>query len=123
MGGVRNMNIDQVLEQAPAKIAEYAEKENTSYAQMVKLHEEYKRVRAKKYLEAKALKSGTIPEIDAKLDTDSELIEIKDAELLAEITYRGWRVKKDKASNTFQSACEQGRNKRTELKALGDTIK
>ena len=117
------MNIAQILEKAPAKIAEYAEKENEAYALMINKHEEHKRIRAKKYLEKRAREgSVTIKDIEYELDSDSELLQIKDAELLAEINYRAWRIKKNKVDDLLQSAMERGRNIRSEIRGLNNTI-
>jgi len=116
------IDINQILEIAPAKISEYAEKENQSYASMLRYHEEYKRLRAKTYLESRVKNEMTVKDLEYTLDTNEELCKVKDLELNAEIDYRAWRTKKEKAENTFQSALELGRNKRSELRALGDTI-
>ena len=116
------MNINKVLELAPAKICEYAEQENKAYEAMIFLHEDYKQQRASLYLEMKGEGGKTIPEIDASLDIKESLVELKARELDAEVQYRAWRIKKNKAQDVFQAACEQGRNIRAEMKSLGDTI-
>jgi len=117
------MTIDEVLTKAPSKISYFAERENKAYGDMIIYHEEYKRVRAKKYLERRA-KEGTITVKDMEywLDTNEELQAIKDKELLAEIDYRGHRQKKDHWDDLFNAAMERARNKRTELRNLKDTI-
>lgn len=117
------MNIHDILEKAPQKIAYYAEKENEAYSTMITKHEEYKRIFAKKYLEKKAEGKKTIPEIEAEITIDQDVAKIKDEEILAEINYRGWKLKKNKADDLFQSAMERGRNQRTEMKMLNNTIK
>lgn len=115
------MDINRILEVAPSKISEYCELENKAYAVMLHKHEEYKRERAKKYLTAK-VEGATIKDLEYKLDCDEELCAIKDQEITAEIDYRNWRMKKDKAVNTFQSAMELGRTARQEMRSLQDTI-
>ena len=115
------MNINQILEIAPAKISQYCEAENKSYAVMLHKHEEYKRERARKYLTSK-VDGATIKDLEYKLDCDETLCKIKDEELNAEIDYRGFRAKKEKASNTFQAAMELGRTARQELRTLQDTV-
>lgn len=117
-------SIDLILEKAPAKISRHTELENKAYADMLKLHEQYKRERAKKYLQRRANEGTvTIKDLEYALDTDEELNAIKDKELLAEIDYRANRERKEYYENEFQSACERGRNVRSELRGLSDTIK
>jgi hypothetical protein len=115
------MNINVILETAPGKIAEYAELENKAYALMLTSHEEYKQQRAKKYLEQKA-EGGTIKDLEYKLDVDAELIAVKNKEVFAEIDYRAFRTKRNRAEDFFQAAMEKGRTVRAEMRSLGDTI-
>ena len=117
------MDINKILSDAPAKISEYAENENKCYADMVTWHEEYKRMRAKTYLETKTTKDMTAKDLDYFLDNHSDLNIIKDKELQAEIEYRSWRQKKEKARDYFTMAMELGRNQRAEFYSLNDTIK
>ena len=116
------MDINSVLEKAPAKISEYTAKENESYATMIRTHEEYKRLWAKTFLEKKAVNGKTIKELECELEILPELMALKDKEIQAEIDYRGFRQKKDNASDHFQAAMELGRTRRTELKSLHDTV-
>jgi len=115
------MDINKILEIAPAKISEYCEAENNYYALMLRKHEEYKRERARKYLVSK-VQGETIKDLEYKLDCDDELSKIKNAEISAEIEYRNQRMKKEKAKDIFQSALELGRTARQELRSLHDTI-
>jgi len=87
------------------------------------MHEEYKRERAKKYLSLKVQGLGTIKDIEYTLDCDLELVEIKGKELQAEANYRMWRMRKDRAHDTFEAAMEMGRNLRKEWFSTNDTIK
>jgi hypothetical protein len=116
------MDINKVLELAPSKIAEYTSKENLNYAIMITTHAEYKRLWAKYYLEKKLEYKKTIKELECELELMPELIELQNKEITAEIDYRSWREKKNKASDTFQAAMELGRTKRTELKTLHDSV-
>jgi hypothetical protein len=116
------MDINLVLELAPAKIAEYTAEENTHYATMLTTHEEHSRLWAKTYLERKAEGGKTIKEIECELELIPEIIELKSKEVQAEISYRASRMKKQKAVDTFQAAMELGRTKRTELKTLHDSV-
>lgn len=117
------MNINQVLEQAPSKISLYCVEENKHYAEMIRLHEDYKRLRAKKYLELKAQS----PEEKQKnmeyyLDCEEGLCKIKDLELQEEISYRASRQKKENAEHYLQVALEMGRTKRAEIRSLYDDV-
>jgi hypothetical protein len=117
------MDINSVLEKAPSAIASYTMKENEAYASMLKLHEEYKRLWAKMYLEKKASEEKiSIKEIECVLEIDKDLSALKDRELVAEIEYRSWRQKKDNAKDHFVAAQEIARTRRTELKSLHDTV-
>lgn len=117
------MDITKILSEAPALIAERAEKENKYYANMLVFHEQYKQQRAKKYLQLKAEKKDTIKDIEYLLDSNEELCKMKHQELEAEIEYRGWRQRKEKAKDYFSMAVELGRNQRQEFYSLRDTIK
>lgn len=118
------MDINLALETLPAKIAEFTEKENEAYARMLNSHEEYKRTRAKIFLEVKASDHVmSLKQLDYQLDASETLCKIKDQELLAEIDYRAARLKKDFYDNEFQAAMERGRNLRKEMSSLNDTIK
>jgi len=116
------ININQILEEAPAKISEFCTKENEAYAMMEARHEEYKRERAKEYFRQKIAGNCTAKDVEYKLDMDSGLCQIKDAELLAEVDYRAWRTRKEKAEHLFNAAVEMGRNQRAEMYSLNDTI-
>ena len=116
------MDINKILELAPAKIAEFTVKENESYAEMLRTHEEYKRLWAKTFLEKKTLESKTIKELECELDILPELVALKDKEINAEIAYRGWRQKKDNARDYFNAVQEIGRTRRAEMKSLSDGI-
>jgi len=116
------MDINRVLEIAPAKISQYCEAENNAYALMLRKHEEYKRERARFYLAKKIGTDKTIKDIEYELDCNPELSSIKESEINAEIDYRSQRMKKEKAKDTFQSALELGRTARQELRSLHDTI-
>jgi len=114
------LKINQILEVAPAKIAEYAEKENASYAEMIKGDHAYRQERARAYLRLKAEGGKAIKDIEYILDDSKELGGIKAKTLEAEIAYRAWKTKKNKAQDSLQSVMEIGRNVRAELKSLGD---
>lgn len=118
------MNITDILERAPAKISQHCEEENKHYAEMIKLHEEYKRLRAKKYLEMKA-KSPQEKQKNAEyiLDCNKELCNIKDLELREEIDYRASRQRKENAEHYLQVGLEMGRTKRAEIRGLTDDIR
>jgi hypothetical protein len=115
------MDIQETLELAPQKIFLYCSEENKFYALMVRTHEDYKQQRARKYLEMKVM-GTSIKDIDSALDCNEELISIKSKEVEAEINYREQRMLKERASNYLQVALEIGRTKRSELRALGDTV-
>jgi len=117
------IDINKILEEAPNKISEYSEKENACYGDMIIYHERYKKLRAKIYLETKTKEEKkAIKDIEYELDVNEELAVIKNKEISAEIDYRGWRTKKEKAKDYFMMACERGRNQRAELRGLNDTI-
>lgn len=116
------MDIDKVLEKAPAAIALYAEKENSAYSMMIACHDEYKRLWSKKYLELRAATQKAVKDIECMLELDEELSKIKNKEMSSEIDYRAWRTRRDKANNMFIAAQEMGRTRRTELKSLNDTV-
>ena len=115
--------INSILERAPAKIAYYCEKENNAYSQMLNAHEEYKRRRAKQYLEIKIKAENSIKDIEYMLDCDNVLSGFKDAEIKFEIDYRSWRQKKEKAKDFFEAAKNLGYNLRKNIDGLSDTIK
>lgn len=115
--------INEILEKAPAIISERAELENACYAEMIKLHETYKREWAKKFLSLKATTDNSIKEIEATLEIDEELIKIKDLELTKEVDYRAWKARKDKAINMFDMAKQMGFNLRCEQRNLDNIIK
>ena len=115
--------ISEILEKCPAKISFYCQKENDAYATMIQSHNDYKILRSKKYLQRRSNEGTvTIKDLEYALDSDQELTAIKDKELLAEIDYRACRQKKEYYKDLFQSACEKGRNMRSELHSLKDTI-
>lgn len=115
--------INYYLSHCPAIIAQRAEEENKHYAEMITLHENYKRQRAKLLLEMKAKgDEGTQKEKEYLLDTNEELNKIKDAELEAEINHRAWRAKKEKARDLFEAAKALGYNQRLEWRSGNDTI-
>ena len=117
------MDINTILEKAPNKISHFCELENQAYANMITFHENYKRERSKKYLQRRSNEGTvTIKDLEYALDSDTELTAIKDKELLAEIDYRANRQRKEYYRDLFNSAQEQGRNVRSELRGLGDTI-
>ena len=117
------MDINEVLEKAPAAIAHYAEKENSAYSMMVACREEYKRRWAAEFLERKITAGKkSIREIECEMEIKVELQKIKEKEMSSETEYRAWRVKRDKAVNMFIAAQELGRTRRTELKSLHDTV-
>ena len=116
------MDINSVLEKAPAAIASYTVSENEAYAKMIMAGIEYKRLWAKAYLEMKAAGGKTIPELENELIINPALMVVKDKEILAEIDYRSWRQKKDNARDFFNAAQELGRTKRAEMKSLGDSV-
>jgi len=117
------INIEDILEKAPAKIFQYAEEETEAYKREINLHEEYKRLRAKKALEFKARGDvRTAKEIEWLLDTNEELMKIKDEELLAEIEAKGKRNRRDRANDYFESAKAFGWLKRIEWDATNDVI-
>ena len=122
------MTVDEInaaLSTLPAQIARLGEQENTSYALMTRLHEDYKRARARAFFTTKAsdpsLKS--LKELDSALDNHPALQRVKDDELLAEIEYRGYRLQKERLENEFQAAQEIARNLRSEQRNLNDTIR
>jgi len=117
------MNINAILNEAPAKISRYTEQEINEYKKMIGFHEFYKRERARKYLEAKVKEDITIKDLEYRLDCDPDLMKIKDDEQLAEIAYRGFRRKKEYARDMLQIAFETGWNKRVEMRSLNDTVK
>ena len=116
-------DITKILYEAPNKIAEFCELENRFYALMIQKHEEYKRAKAKLYLEKKAQGQITSKDLEYELDCNSDLCFIKDTEIQAEISYRAARAKKERAEHLFNSAVETGRNQRAELYSLNDSIK
>ena len=116
------MDISSVLEKAPSAIATYTVKENEEYGKMLVLHEQYKRLWAKNFLEKKALEGKTIKEIECELEIDPMLSKIKDEEILVEVSYRSWRQKKENARDHFNAAQELGRTRRAEMKSLGDSV-
>ena len=116
------IDINQILSEAPSAIARHCEVENQHYAEMLRLHEDYKRLRAKKYLEMKADDKESQKDREYALDCDEELCKVKDLELQEEISYRAARQKKEKAENYMQSALELGRTKRAEIRGLSDVI-
>ena len=80
------------------------------------------RERARQFLVVKAQGKASVKDIDYLLDCNEQLCLIKDKELQAEIMYRSYRMQKEQFKNEFESACEQGRNIRTEMRNLNDTI-
>lgn len=114
--------INQILLEAPSIISYRAEQENKFYAQMITLHENYKQLRAQKYLETKAKSEASIKDIEYMLDSDTDLCRLKSEELQAEIDYRKWRADKDKAVNHFEGAKQLSYNIRCEMRSLSDTI-
>jgi hypothetical protein len=116
------IDINKILEEAPSKVAYYAENENLAYAKMIQLHQDYKELRAVKYKTKRNQEATAQKDIEYGLDCDEDLIKIKRAEIEAEVKYREWRTKKDKARDYFEMAREMGWNQRTELRNLGDTI-
>lgn len=116
------MNINQVLEQAPAIISQRAEEELKLYEQKIFLEENYKRLWAKKFLEMKAAGGKSLDQIKAELENEAELTAIKDKELLTEISYKSMRIKRERAQNMFESAKCQGYIRKAEIKNLNDTI-
>jgi hypothetical protein len=117
------IDINTVLETAPSKIARYAEVEVKHYRDMITGHEEYKRLRAKKYLEIRAQETK-IPQKDVEymLDCDPMLCKVKDDEFMSEINYRSWRNKREEADDELQCALEQGRTIRSEQRSLSNSI-
>ena len=115
--------IQEILEKAPAKISFYVENEITEYQSMQTLHEQYRTLRAKKYLEMKAQGGMTEKEREYTLDVDTELVDLKNKELIAEINYKGWRNKTNKASDTLQATMELARLARKDMLGVDPTIK
>ena len=115
------MDIQSVLEEAPQKIYAYATEEIRFYEEMIRMHEEYKFFRAKKYLEAK-VKGSSIKDVEYSLDNEPALIELKNKEITAEINYKKQKALKDRADDYLQVALEMGRSQRAEIRAGLDVI-
>ena len=115
--------INRVLEKAPSVISFFCEQEIKEYQSMQTFHEQYRTLRAKKYLEMKAQGGMTEKEREYTLDIDTELVDLKNKELLAEINYKGLKNKVNKASDTLQATMELARLARKDMGSLGTTIK
>jgi len=116
------IDINKILETVPAEKARHAEQENESYLKIKSLEFEYKRSRAKLFLEHRATSSASIKEIEYVLDTDEKLNSIQDQILMAEIDYKKHRLNKERCNDEFQGAMELSRNNRQEWYATHDTV-
>lgn len=116
------INITKLLTEAPSKIAYHQEQAGKHYAEMIKLHEEYKRAKYKLYLELKA-QGTSANEAEPKATIEKTITQIKDLELQAEINYRAERQKQDYWNDQFEMAKELGYNKRAQIRSLNDTVK
>ena len=115
--------IQKILELAPSKISFYTENEIKEFQFKEAFHEQYRRERARRYLELKAKGETTEKEREYLLDCNSILTALKDKELIAEINFRGWRMKRDRADDTLQATMELARLARKEMGSLDPTVK
>lgn len=118
------MNVNQVLEQAPAKIGQFAEKGENARLAWKKGEITLKKLEAQKHLSFKAMgDSPTQSDLKAKVDADDEIYTMRMDIIGLESDYRRAEIELEKWSNAFVSARKIASLQVEELRSLHDTVK
>ena len=118
------MNIDAVLDQAPAKIAELAEGAEESRFIWKTCEIQLKQLEAKKHLELKAMKPDlTQSDLKANVEAEDETYKKRMECLTLESAYKKCIIELDKWRDGFVSARKKASLQIEEMKSLHDTVR
>jgi len=117
------MNINLTLEQAPAKIAELAQKVEESRFLWKEAEIRLKQLEAKLHLTIKAeIPDLTVGDLKAKVDGDDSIYEQRLNVISHESEYKKECIEMDKWVNAFNSARKLANVKIEEMRSLHSTV-